>query len=85
MTHHSETSASAIDPVCGRRVDPRQTRFIISSGNEMKYFCSEKCQRGFTASGWQAAATSRKKKGFWARYLARLNKATGGKTPPCCG
>ena len=25
-----------------------------------------------------------KKKGFWGRYLDRLNKATGGKPPSCC-
>lgn len=25
------------------------------------------------------------KKGWWRRYLDRLNKATDGKPPKCCG
>lgn len=84
MTHHVQTPAPAIDPVCGRAVDTRQALITTTSGDDIQYFCSDDCRRRYTAPAQRAAATAQKKKGFWARYLERLNKTTGGKTPPCC-
>ena len=85
MSQHTEIPVSAIDPVCGRTVDTRQAPFTAQSGDGRRYFCSDNCRRRFTAPDEHAAApASQKKRGFWARYLERLNKTTGGKTPPCC-
>ena len=81
MAHHTLRPTTVIDPVCGRSVDPRQTRHTTGNGDDMRYFCSDDCRRSFKQKG----ASSIRKKGIWARYLERLNKTTGGKPPSCCG
>jgi YHS domain-containing protein len=49
------------------------------------YFCAEGCRRAFMADPDKYLGKKpAKKKGIWGRYLKRLNKATGGKTPSCC-
>ncbi len=72
-----------IDPVCGMQVDPAtpaaQTRY---NGLEI-YFCAEACKKTFDAE--PQSYNLRHRKGFWRRYLDRLNKATGGRPPSCCG
>ena len=72
-----------IDPVCGMQVDPAtaaaQTRY---NGIEI-YFCAEECKKTFDAQPQSYTLTQRK--GFWRRYLDRLNKATDGRPPSCCG
>lgn len=70
-----------VDPVCGMAVDPAtaaaRTRY---NGIEI-FFCAEGCKERFEAAPQKYAT---KPKGFWGRYLERLNKATGGKPPSCC-
>jgi len=83
MTPPANHPPTAIDPVCGRSVDLTTARFTSGSGTATRYFCSGDCRRRFEAQA--APATAPGKKGFWTRYLDRLNKATGGKPPSCCG
>ena len=70
-----------VDPVCGMKVDP-DTAAASTCHNGIKlYFCAEGCKRAFETNPEAYAETRRK--GFWKRYLERLNKATGGKTMSC--
>jgi len=75
---------SAIDPVCGRSVNTAAARFTTGRGAQTRYFCSEDCRGRFRPEASPPPQPAGKK-GFWARYLDRLNKTTGGKPPSCCG
>lgn len=83
MTRSADHPAPAIDPECGRSVGLTAARFTAGTGDSVTYFCSENRLHRFTESGNKTPSAP--KKGFWARYLDRLNKATGGKPPQCCG
>ncbi|WP_319405413.1 YHS domain-containing protein [uncultured Desulfosarcina sp.] len=72
-----------VDPVCGMSVDPATTAAKTCHNGVEIYFCARGCKKAFDAHP-QKYTGSRKKKGFWKRYLDRLNKATGGKPPSCC-
>jgi len=71
-----------IDPVCGMSVDPATAAAKTCHNGVEVYFCAQGCKQAFDAHP-QKYAGSRKKKGFWKRYLDRLNKATGGQPPAC--
>lgn len=85
MTSPADHPPPAIDPVCGRSVELHTARYTTGSGEATRYFCSDDCRRRFAAKAAPAPAPNPGKKGFWSRYLDRLNKATGGKPPSCCG
>ncbi len=72
-----------IDPVCGMTVDPATAAAKTYHDGVEVYFCAPGCKQAFEAHPQKYTAT-RKKKGFWKRYLDRLDKATGGKPPSCC-
>lgn len=80
MTPQSQKQ-TFIDPVCGMSVDPATAAAKTCHNGVEVYFCAEGCKRSFEAN--PAKFTSRKK-GFWRRYLDRLNKSTGGQPPTCC-
>jgi len=45
----------------------------------------ESCRKAFEANPDNyLEAKPKKRKGWWGRYLERLNKATGGTPPKCC-
>jgi hypothetical protein len=53
-------------------------------GDENLYLCPEGCLGAFQDNPKKFAATkSRKGKGWWGRYLAKLNKSTDGKAIKC--
>lgn len=73
-----------IDPVCQMKVtkNSRVPSFTFRSGTY--YFCAEACRDAFVSDPVKYLRVKPpKRKGWWGRYLDRLNKATGGK-PPCC-
>jgi YHS domain-containing protein len=70
-----------IDPVCGMSVDPATAAAKTCHNGVEIYFCAEGCKRSFEAN--PGKFTAKKRKGFWRRYLDRLNKATGGQPPAC--
>ena len=78
MTETRTTPQTAVDPVCGKTIDPRQTGFSSSDDKGTHYFCSETCLRRFDA------ADAKTKKGFWARYTERLKDTHCTRTPPEC-
>ena len=72
-----------IDPVCGMTVDPATAAAKTCHDGVEVYFCAEGCKQAFEAHPKKYTG-GKKKKGFWGRYLDRLNKATDGKPPSCC-
>jgi YHS domain-containing protein len=73
------------DPVCGMEVDERTASFHTAhGGEEIFYFCSERCKRVFD-EGLEADAIQ--KMSWWQRFLRRLGNASqkqyGGKPPSC--
>lgn len=71
-----------VDPVCGMSVDPDTAAAKTCHNGVQIYFCAEGCKRAFEADPDKFRVE--KRKGFWQRYLDRLNKATGGEPPSCC-
>lgn len=72
---------SFIDPVCGMSVKPATAAAQTCYNGIQLYFCAEACKNAFEAEPQKF--TLAQNKGFWRRYLDRLNKATGGKPPAC--
>jgi len=70
-----------IDPVCKMTVDPDTAPAKYRHDGKEVYFCAPGCMAAFKAN--PKKYTSKKKKGFWQRYLDRLNKSTGGRPPAC--
>ena len=73
-----------VDPVCRMKVagNSHVPPFVFQS--ETYHFCADSCRNAFASDPEKyIRAQTPKRKGFWGRYLDRLNKATGGK-PPCC-
>lgn len=75
---------TAIDPVCGMSVNPKITELIATIEGQTYYFCAEDCRQAFVKTPKKYLEPKpEKKKGWWCRYIARLEKATGGKPMKC--
>jgi YHS domain-containing protein len=73
-----------VDPVCQMKVAKDNNVPTFEFQSETYHFCADTCRRAFMADPKKYLKSSpTKRKGFWGRYLDRLNKTTGGK-PPCC-
>jgi YHS domain-containing protein len=84
MKIFSSSPKTVIDPVCGMQVDPCKTELMTEHENRQFYFCAEGCLNSFKESPEKFAhAKLSKGKGWWSRYLARLNKTTDGKSIKC--
>ncbi len=85
MTRLATSTATIIDPVCGMNVLPGNTALVVKHDGSSYYFCAEGCRKAFEEDP-EKYLTRRvpKRKGFWRRYLDRLNRATGGKELKCC-
>lgn len=77
----STNTEKYIDPVCGMAVEPENAAGSTCYNGIHLYFCAQACQQAFEAAPQKYVQS--KRKGFWQRYLDRLNKATGGKPPSC--
>ncbi len=86
MKLFANTSKTAFDPVCGMEVIPEKTNLVFEWRGNRYYFCAEACRKTFEKNPEEyVAETSNSRKGWWGRYMDRLNKATGGSPPKCCG
>jgi len=84
MQRQLKQTNSALDPVCGMTVNQRQTEIVTTIQGQTYYFCAEGCREAFVADPQKYLTPAcPKKKGFWGRYLERLEKATGGKSMNC--
>lgn len=73
-----------IDPVCRMKVGMDGSVPPFFYRDTTYYFCAPACREAFVSDPNRYLGHEKeKKKGIWARYLERVNKATGGK-PPCC-
>ncbi len=73
-----------IDPVCLMKVDSENKALMFTHQMRTYYFCAESCRKAFEGNPGKYLSTKPpKRKGLWGRYLERLNKATGGKSPQC--
>lgn len=73
-----------IDPVCGKRIKPLKMDIAAIHAGHSYYFCSPQCWTAFQqAPARYAANRPPYPKGWWQRYLQRIEKTTQG-TPPCC-
>jgi len=74
-----------IDPVCLMKVAPDKKDFTFTYKMRTYYFWAESCRKAFKLNPDKYLESKpTKRKGWWGRYLERLNKATGGKPPECC-
>ena len=80
MSAH-KTTTKVIDPVCGMEVDPSTADAETCHEGIKVFFCAEACRDAFLANPERYAKP--KRKGVWGRYLARMEKATGGKPMKC--
>jgi len=71
------------DPVCGMDVVPSTTDISAEIDGDIYYFCAEGCRKSFVQDPQKYLCKPAKKKGIWGRYLARLEKASGGKAMKC--
>jgi len=84
MMKQTESVQSAIDPVCGMSVDPKTTEIVAAVEGQQYYFCAEGCRKAFVENPKKFLEPEcDKPKGLWGRYMARLQKATGGKSMKC--
>ena len=82
LTAKSENTV--IDPVCGMQVDPCHTELTADYKDTRFYFCAEGCLKAFEKEPEKYLDPKPgRKKGWWGKYLARLNKATDGKAMKC--
>lgn len=73
-----------VDPVCGMSVDPKTAEIEASIEGQEYYFCAESCRQAFEKNPAKYIGTEcAKPKGWWGRYMAKLQKATGGKPMKC--
>jgi len=80
----AKSSNTAIDPVCGMQVDPCATDLVAEYKDRTFYFCAQGCRQAFEKDPDKYfIQKSNKKKGWWGRYLDRLNKSTDGKAMKC--
>ncbi|MFO7553869.1 MAG: YHS domain-containing protein [Desulfobacterales bacterium] len=84
MEQPKNSSRIFIDPVCLMKVAPGRKDLTFTYRLRTYYFCDESCLKSFEANPEKyLESMTTKRKGWWNRYLDRLNKVTGGKTPKC--
>jgi YHS domain-containing protein len=73
-----------IDPVCCMAIHPGNRHLMFTYKFRIYYFCAEACRKAFEADPEKYLnPSSPKRKGWWGRYLQRLEKATDGKSINC--
>ena len=84
MMPNKETVHATVDPVCGMTVNPETTKIISVVDGQPYYFCAESCRKAFDKNPQKFLASQcARPKGWWGRYMQRLQKATGGKAMKC--
>lgn len=80
-----KANSAQVDPVCHMTVGVAGDSLSADFKGSTYYFCAETCKEAFLANPQKyMKGLKPKRKGFWQRYLDRLNKSTGGKPPSCC-
>jgi YHS domain-containing protein len=83
-TPTKDITKTIIDPVCGMNVPFGKIDLVVKYQGCSYYFCAESCRKAFEKNPQKYLETvPNKGKGWWGRYLERLNKATDGKPLKC--
>lgn len=84
MEASETTKKTVVDPVCSMKVKPAQAHLLAAHEGCIYYFCAEGCRKAFEENPKKYLSKKHpKRKGWWGRYLERLEKATGGKSLRC--
>jgi len=84
MQQQLNQEKTALDPVCGMTVNQGVTEIATTIQGRTYFFCAEGCRKAFIADPQKYLDPAPpKRKGWWGRYLDRLEKATGGKSMNC--
>lgn len=84
MKKTTTSSEIFIDPVCMMEVGSGEKNLMFTYQMRTYYFCADGCREAFKANPEKyLTQKAPKRKGLWGRYLARLNKVTGGKAQQC--
>lgn len=79
-------TAEAIDPVCGMKVSPGETKRVALYQGHSYWFCADGCRAAFEANPRKYLG-GKKRKGWFGRYLDRLRKTNeqefGASGPKC--
>ncbi len=79
----ARTNQIFIDPVCCMKVNSTPGTPSFTYKFRTYYFCAENCRKAFEKDPEKYLSSKPGKKGWWGRYLQRLEKATGGKSMSC--
>ena len=72
------TEHNFVDPVCRMKVEKSSNVPAFVYESDTYHFCTDSCRKAFMANPDRyLKAETTPRKGFWNRYLDRLNKATG--------
>ena len=84
MQNKLKQTNTVLDPVCGMTVDQNITGLATTIQGRTYYFCAESCRKSFIENPQKYLCPGApKKKGIWGRYLAKLEKTSGGKPMKC--
>jgi len=84
MEHPKISGRVFIDPVCLMKVAAGSKDLTFTYRMRTYYFCAESCLKSFKENPEKfLESMTTPHKGWWSRYLDRLNKLTGGKPPKC--
>jgi YHS domain-containing protein len=84
MKKTTTSSEIFFDPVCMMEVNPGKNDIMFTYQTRSYYFCAEGCRKAFKANPEKYLNLKPPmRKGWWGRYLDRLNKVTGGKAQQC--
>jgi YHS domain-containing protein len=79
-------TVEAIDPVCGMKVSPGETKRVALYQGHSYWFCANGCRAAFEANP-KKYLDGKKRKGWFRRYMDRLRKANeqefGASGPKC--
>ena len=80
MNLSAKNTKAITDPVCGMVVVPNTNEISVEIDGETYFFCADNCRKSFVENPQKYLCHKpTKKKSIWGRYLARLEKASGGK------
>jgi YHS domain-containing protein len=84
MQKQEQSSEVFVDPVCLMKVSSGNPDIKSIYKMETFHFCADGCRKEFESDPEKYLSPKPlKKKGWWGRYLCRLEKTTGGKAMKC--
>ena len=70
----NSTTVETVDPVCGMKVSPGESKRVAVYQGHSYWFCAEGCRAAFESNP-EKYLEPKKCKGWFGRYMDRLRKA----------